>query len=203
MKVLRILIILILVAGLLFFVAKYAIDYYKSENKEPAEISVSINRHYQNDTEKKLIDLAENTECDLSNADTSSVWGANNLEAVCISKEDIDSYLSKEKELIKNNDRSSNYVIDYNARVNRDKGWGEGMDSWEKLVLDKNGNNSSIEKCLNLANEKYWLVLQRTKTSFGRPDKLAGSGATKERYLMFDSNFNLICQSLSNSSWIN
>jgi len=167
-------------------------------------VEVNINRHYNNSEEKTLIDAAEQIDCNLAGVDS---FFKNDLEGVCISKEDLDSFLAKEKQMKADEDNGSSFSINYNAYVDKNKDWpldNAGVNSlFKPVILDKDNNIATVESCLDKTGSNYWLVLQTIESTGGRPDKLAGHGLTGKRYLLFDKNENFICQYLYAESWIN
>ena len=210
MKVLKILGIVLLVIVVILFIVDYVgRNFWAPYISGEGRVKVTINRNYSNQDEKKLIELAESIDCDISSLPKGSIKGwSSGLDGACVVSEDIKDWQEKEKELLAENDKSSNYVIDYNVYIDKNNIWLSGSDEFKdklasSVVLDKNGNVSTLEECLASINNDYWVVVQKKDTSFGRPDKLAGSGVNSQRYLLFDKNFNFICQRPEASQWIN
>lgn len=201
--------IVLLVIIAFSLIAYYGLMLISKKLRGTPTVSVSIERHYNSNEEMKLIDSAEQMDCDLSKTDSKFV---NNFEDVCVKKSDLDSYLLKEAEIKVAKNNSSSFIVEYDAYVDVNNAWPGDTDSedevmlhawFQPLVLDKNSNPTTADSCLNKVGSNYWLVLQQIDTVSGRPDKLAGSGTNGKRYLLFDKNKEFVCQYLQTSSWIN
>ncbi len=188
----------------MYFAFMYFAAYYL-QNRNEGKVEVDIKRHYNNETEENLINLAESIDCDLSNV---KVGSKSDIKSACITQEKIDGFLAQEQKYLAEENNKATYIREYNAWVNRNKDWpldgnNDGVWGWfAPTILDASNTTTTAQKCLDKV-DNYWLVLQRLNTVSGQPNKLAGSGADSERYIMFDDNLNLVCQYIKNESWIN
>jgi len=134
--------------------------------------------------EQHLIELAKNLDCYAK-------------EQRCLNK---DSKLDYNIKIYKDKNWPT---IDAAKEKGPDEGWGAEVFGAVAYYYDGQGNITNSKNCLDSIDGDYYLVHFNVETIGGQPDKLAGSGKETDRYVLFDSNQELVCQASTENNWIN